>query len=96
MSLRHVFWLSQARLASVLPAASLTSSWADGSTELHLSYKLSFWEMAREITSSTIQSALTFLCVGVRYAEKSPRPLTNILADRNGLAQIVDLSLIHI
>ena len=46
--------------------------------------------VVRESTPSRVQSALTFLCVGVRYAEESPRPSKNILADRNGLAHSVD------
>ena len=46
--------------------------------------------VVRESTPSRVQSTLAFLCVGVRYAEESPRPSTNILADRNGLAHIVD------
>ena len=51
---------------------------------------LPFWEVVREITSSIIQSELAFLCRRMRAAEESSGPFAYILADRNGLAQIVD------
>ena len=41
--------------------------------KLYLSYKLPFfWETAREMKSSSIQSALTYLRAWVRSAEKPP------------------------
>ena len=62
--------LSLLGMPSVLQAASLTEADAVSNLrKLYLSYKLSFFEGAREMTSSIIQSALAFLRVGVRTAE---------------------------
>ena len=83
--------LSLLGMPSVLQAASLTEADAVSNLrKLYLSYKLSFFEGAREMTSSIIQSALAFLCVGVRSAEESPRPFAYIFAYRNGPTQIVN------
>ena len=89
-----LFLLACHGIPSVLPDASLPVPEADGSTELHLSYKLPFWEKAREITSSKVQSVLTSPRSRVRFAEESSRPFANILAHRNGLAQTVDRRLV--
>ena len=76
---------------SYRPLANSTDEAGSHLRKLYLSYKLPFfWETAREMKSSSIQSALTYLRVGVRVAEESSRPFAYILADRNGFAQIGD------
>ena len=58
--------------------------------KLYLSYNLPFfWEVVREIKSNITQSGLASLSVRVLASEDSSRPFAYILADRNGLAQIV-------
>ena len=73
------------------PLASPLHLEADAVSHLReLSYNLPFfWEVVREITSNITQSGLASLSVRVRAAEDSSRPFAYILADRNGLAQIV-------
>ena len=58
--------------------------------KLYLSYKLTFWEDARENASGKVQSVLASPRSRVRFAEESSRPFANILAHRNGFVQIVE------
>ena len=73
------------------PLATIATEAVSQLRKLYLSYNLPFfWEMAREITSSFIQSALAFLCLRMRAAEESSGPFTYIASHRNAFTQIVD------
>ena len=97
VSLSHVYTLtitqSWACLVSYRPLASPLRLEADAVfhlRKLYLSYKLTFWEDARENASGKVQSVLASPRSRVRFAEESSRPFANILAHRNGFVQIVE------